>query len=101
MLEPAPERHRRLRQAPVGQNVERHRPHRPAGLVLGATALQQPPLVGIRVRVVAHGLFQDRALDSHSDRVGRGVPLPSTAASLGSLEGREEAPADLGRPQGQ
>ena len=45
-------------------------PARARGPSSGKTALQQPPLIGIRVGVVADGFFQDSALDGHSDRVG-------------------------------
>ena len=95
MLEPVSEHHRRLSEAPVGENVTRHRLNGPAGLILAETALQQPPLIGIGIGVVADGIFQDSALDGNSDRVGSGISLPSPAAPLGGLEGREKPSANL------
>src|SRR6266702_1632901 len=93
--EPVPERVRVVRQAPLLEDRERHRPH-PALAAAGGQAL----LVQPRFECVGLGVGGDRALeqvplDRQADRVGGRVPLAPPPSPLRSVQRREQLATDL------
>src|SRR5438445_3321022 len=95
--EPVPERVRVVRQAPLLEDRERHRPHAPFAPTGGQALLVQP-----RLELVGLGVGGDRALeqvplDRQADRVGGRVALAAPASSLRCVEAGEEVATDDGR----
>src|SRR6266576_6032121 len=95
--EPVPERVRVVRQAPLLEDRERHRPHAPFAPTGGQALLVQP-----RLELVGLGVGGDRSLeqvplDRQADRVGGRVPLAPPASSFRSVQRREQLTADLAR----
>src|SRR5437879_7269744 len=93
--EPVPKRFRVVRQAPLLEDRERHRPH-PALAATGGQAL----LVQPRLELLGLGVGGDRALeqvplDRQADRIGGRVALPPPHSPLQSVQAGEElAPPD-------
>ena len=98
LLQPVSKECGLLRELPIGKNLAGHCQHRSARAFAAEAAVSQPLLVCLRLRVLAHGLFQYAAFKLESDRIGCGVALSFPAAPLGCIQGRKEPATDLSRP---
>src|SRR6266704_7215339 len=97
--EPVPERVRVVRQAPLLEDRERHRPHAPFAPTGGQALLVQP-----RLELVGLGVGGDRSLeqvplDRQADCIGGRVALAPPASPLRSVQRREQLGAHDRRPR--
>src|SRR2546426_3666766 len=95
--EPVPERVRVVRQAPLLEDRERHRPHAPFAPTGGQALLVQPRLELLGLGVGGDRSLEQVPLDRQADCIGGRVALAPPASPLRSVEGGEEFAADDGR----
>src|SRR5437016_7480089 len=95
--EPVPERVRVVRQAPLLEDRERHRPHAPFAPTGGQALLVQPRLELLGLGVGGDRSLEQVPLDRQADCIGGRVALAPPPSPLRSVEGGEEPAADDGR----
>jgi hypothetical protein len=78
-----------------------HGQHWSGRSISSTAAFEQPPFVGIWVRILPNRILQDRPLEGEPDGVGCGVSFALAAAPLRGIQRREQLPADVSGTHGE
>src|SRR5207244_1970623 len=95
--EPVPERVRVVRQAPLLEDRERHRPHAPFAPTGGQALLVQPRLELLGLGVGGDRSLEQVPLDRQADCIGGRVAIAPPPSPLRSVEGSAALAAEAGR----